>query len=421
MLNKRVTVINFLRRALDGEEDKEERSAEKKEKTPARRSKDWYLADMPPRFQSAPVTPAEGHINCVSETRSERGLFAEMRKKKKRSRDEFERSEGTAKEKEFQAEKESKENECARKVEESPPSLMLKKIIAPDSRRELFPSNIQGKFVKELQKPSAKGSITLFDMRGELAAVKRIHKERHQGWTFMKGLHETLAANPSRNCIVGDVDANDATMTITMPYIRGCDLFERVDRIGWLSRTEALDVFEAVSAGLAHIHALNYAHMDIALENVVLEMDPDRSSIRRVLLIDYDFCIPVDPETGRRHRELATSKQHGQYHPLLCGRAHYMPPELAFQLRADRERCDLRKVDVYSLGILFYIAWFGELPTMQTHLKLENPSLLPQSRRFPALLELIKAMLAKSPESRPNVNDVLRSLRSPSFNRCFRC
>lgn len=102
-------------------------------------------------------------------------------------------------------------------------------------------------------------------------------------------------------------------------------------------------IMRELVAGVAHLHALGWAHMDISLENILVMQgggEDDTGSPLRVALADYGAVLPVDAT----HMRIKVPR----------GKVAYMAPEV-FARRAFQPKA----ADVYSLGIVLATMLLG--------------------------------------------------------------
>lgn len=125
---------------------------------------------------------------------------------------------------------------------------------------------------------------------------------------------------------------------LVMPYVRGTTLQARINRDGFLSLTEILQVAVQVADGLAAAHDQGLVHRDIKPANIMLE-----DGVERVSIMDFGLARTVDD---------ATLTQSG----VIAGTPQYMSPE---QARGDS--VDARS-DLFSLGSLIYVMSVGHPP-----------------------------------------------------------
>lgn len=154
------------------------------------------------------------------------------------------------------------------------------------------------------------------------------------------------------------------------------------------------------------LHRHSILHLDIKPQNIILK---DKVPF----LIDYDLaCIQdVHPVSSSCSR-LSTG----------IGTPNYMAPEM-WKFSKDLLT---GKTDIYSLGVVFYfILSYGHVPYSATSMnelgrKVTDPSTLPKippikrsSREYLEAVELVLAMLSKTPSDRPSleyISEVLMDL-----------
>ena len=132
---------------------------------------------------------------------------------------------------------------------------------------------------------------------------------------------------------------------IVLPYKEGGDLLMRFFR-GPIPNSEVVYIFRQVVRAVAQLHALDIAHGDLKLENVVRE---ENAAQTRVFLIDFDFA-------------------HSFTETAICpGTWLYTSPEMIYNL-LQKERGEASvapggeapvapggAADVWALGVMLYI------------------------------------------------------------------
>ena len=100
-------------------------------------------------------------------------------------------------------------------------------------------------------------------------------------------------------------------------------------------------MFVHAARGLAHLHSLGWAHMDVSPENLLLA---GSGTTRRVVLADFGLCLPLGRSTT-----------------LTCSRGKdwYASPEAMLLGGGDGAIEDLRRCDVYSLGVTLFVMLAG--------------------------------------------------------------
>ena len=124
-----------------------------------------------------------------------------------------------------------------------------------------------------------------------------------------------------------------------MSYVEGETLGERLRARGPLPPADAMRVMREVAWALAYAHGRGIVHRDIKPDNILLEAGTGRALVT-------DFGIAHGGE------DLGHVTDPGK----IMGTAHYMSPE-----QAASEPVDGRS-DIYSLGVVGYLAVSGRLP-----------------------------------------------------------
>ncbi|MGO1317138.1 MAG: protein kinase domain-containing protein, partial [Cellulomonadaceae bacterium] len=205
-----------------------------------------------------------------------------------------------------------------------------------------------------------------------------VSRFRREARTAARLTHPGLVA-------VYDQGVDQETSYLTMEYIEGTNLRQRLQAEGALTIAEAFDMTEAVLDALAAAHRSNLEHRDIKPENVLLATDG------RVKLADFGLARAVTE---------VTSTTTG----TILGTVAYLAPELILT-----GECDAR-TDVYSVGVLLFEMLVGRQPYTggtpiqiayrHVHEDVPRPSSLDPD--IPSEIDaLVCALAARSTESRP--------------------
>ncbi|MEA2463771.1 MAG: eukaryotic-like serine/threonine-protein kinase, partial [Acidobacteriota bacterium] len=149
-------------------------------------------------------------------------------------------------------------------------------------------------------------------------------KVRHPNVCLVNEIHTAATDH-------GDVDF------LTMEFLDGPTLQERLSSAGRLSSDEALEIVRQLCAGLAEAHRMEILHKDLKPANVILTRFPDGSP-RAVIT---DFGLAGEPALGSGD---------------LAGTPHYMAPELWQGATASKAS------DLYALGVIAYEMVTGGMP-----------------------------------------------------------
>lgn len=129
---------------------------------------------------------------------------------------------------------------------------------------------------------------------------------------------------------------------ITMEYVDGEALADRLAKQGKLPLGEALDLAGSICAGLAAAHAAGIVHRDLKPENVLVEQNG------RVVLTDFGMALTFEDAEGDTVVDGSNE---------LVGTPVYMAPEQV-EGRVDIDA----RADVYALGAMLYEMVTGERP-----------------------------------------------------------
>ncbi|GAB5365558.1 hypothetical protein AAMO2058_001068700 [Amorphochlora amoebiformis] len=226
---------------------------------------------------------------------------------------------------------------------------------------------------------------------------------------------------------------DDPKCTVVVLEAVETDLFNHLSVKGKLDEKIARSLFRRIASAIASLHHLGIAHLDVALENVLVDQD-----LKKVKVCDFGRAV--------FHAE----KLHGNKVPI--GRMNYAAPELLAQFkefsrllgRGPRPKVQKRRfnsnperedsppcpfaADVYALGILLFSILFGFQPydlnnqhgptamdwatggySCLTFMLLRTAYGVPQSE-LPTEdgLNLLAGMLRAEPKERMSMEDILR-------------
>ncbi len=160
---------------------------------------------------------------------------------------------------------------------------------------------------------------------------------------------------------------------------------------------EALSLLVAIAEALAAVHDAGIVHRDLKPANVMLAPGG------RVVVMDFGICTPFCEERLR----IETS-----------GSPAYMAPET---IASSLEPQTGHLVDVYSVGVVAFELLTGAVPftagsvgeVFAAHLSADVPDLsLRRPEVPPVLARLVRELMAKEPEDRPNdMDEVAHRLR----------
>ncbi|WFC97741.1 putative serine/threonine-protein kinase iks1 [Malassezia yamatoensis] len=180
-----------------------------------------------------------------------------------------------------------------------------------------------------------------------------------------------------------------------------------------LREEEIVQLLQDITHGLAFLHEKGILHLDIKPGNVLLHWDDD-ALLPSALLSDFGSSMPQHQNWAR--------KRTGH-----TGTIEYMAPEAVLPDANGHFQEITSKADIWSLGVLFHLLVFFELPYTQVDdfetlrkdivnfrdFK-ENINKRGLHRRFatvdPILTDLLAEMLHVNPQKRPSCPAILAAL-----------
>lgn len=239
----------------------------------------------------------------------------------------------------------------------------------------------------------ARGGMAMVYLANDLrlerrVAVKVMHAHLAEDENFTRRFEQEArsAAGLSHPNLVGVFDqGHDRDRAyLVMEYLPGITLRQLLKQQKRLTAEQAMEISEAVLAGLAAAHAAGIVHRDLKPENVLLADDG------RIKLGDFGLARAVSANTTT-----------GQ---ALLGTIAYLSPELVTRGVADA------RSDLYAFGIMLYEMLTGEQPftgeqPMQiayqhAHSEVPLPS-LKSPEATTELDELVRWTTQRDPELRP--------------------
>lgn len=181
---------------------------------------------------------------------------------------------------------------------------------------------------------------------------------------------------------------------IVMEFIRGEPLRRYLNRRKRLPLEEFIPIASQILLGVGYVHERGIMLRDIKPPNIMLCEHEGKAN--HVKMLDFGLARLIEED-----EEDEVTKAH------VIGTAAYMSPE---QIKG--EAIDVR-VDVYALGVLFFLMLTGETPisgdndaaVLVNHVHGKPKKLLerlPRNHRIPPkLVELIESCLAKDADDRP--------------------
>ncbi|MEZ4319913.1 MAG: SUMF1/EgtB/PvdO family nonheme iron enzyme [Myxococcota bacterium] len=191
----------------------------------------------------------------------------------------------------------------------------------------------------------------------------------------------------------------NGTPWFTMPEVRGRTLRAVMDE-GAMPLRRIVELVEGVARALAYAHSERVVHRDIKPQNLMV------GRFGEVLVMDFGVALDLE----HSDEELDDA---------VVGTPLYMAPE---QARGEIARCG-PALDTYALGVILYEVLTGSVPydgsgIQVWHQIIEGPPPDPADRllagRLPpdGLLQLVRHMMVRAPEERPDTLAVANALQA---------
>ncbi len=212
---------------------------------------------------------------------------------------------------------------------------------------------------------------------------------------FLQEAQSAAALNHPNICTIYSIEEADDKTFIAMELVEGQTLRQKE---GSIPLAKAIDIGIQIAEGLSVAHDRGIVHRDIKPENIMLRKDGV------VQIMDFGLAKLRASRVSRLTKEGST-----------VGTAGYMSPE-----QVQGQELDHRS-DIFSLGVLLYELFSGELPFKGVHetallYEIVNVDPAPMSTLKPEidpeLDRIVLECLQKDPDERyQGVKDISRDLR----------
>ncbi|KAI8811943.1 kinase-like domain-containing protein, partial [Cladochytrium replicatum] len=182
---------------------------------------------------------------------------------------------------------------------------------------------------------------------------------------------------------------------VVMEYVAGGDLYSRIHSGTLTESAEIFCYFKQLVNGVKYLHGMGVAHRDLKPENLLLDMEGKTLKIT-------DFGVS---EVFRTPFCSARKKARG-----LCGSGPYIAPE-----EFESKEYDAEEVDVWAIGIIFYVMAFQSIPwrgavlndSRYKYYVEHHGKFWPFDRLLPAVRKLLYKILEPDPEKRITIEGIL--------------
>ncbi|EAX97083.1 AGC family protein kinase [Trichomonas vaginalis G3] len=170
---------------------------------------------------------------------------------------------------------------------------------------------------------------------------------------------------------------------IGLEYAAGGELLHHLSNLPVVPIEDTKLYMAEVVLALQHLHTNHIVYRDLKPENVLL----DKSG--HVKLTDFGLCKEITEEGAK----------------TFCGTAEYLAPEVVLRLGYGF------KVDWWALGVLLYEILFAGTPFYDDNQAVLFDNIVNEEPNYPkfghkAAIDLIKLLLQKEPENRPDFEQI---------------
>jgi eukaryotic-like serine/threonine-protein kinase len=176
--------------------------------------------------------------------------------------------------------------------------------------------------------------------------------------------------------------APDGRPCIVMELLEGRTLAQRLDETPQLPVAEVIALGAQTLSALKMAHSLGIVHRDLKPENLFLHVPPGATSRTLLKILDFGLVRVLPTAVLSTGGLSAMRTKTGS----LVGSPRYMSPEAL-----DGQRVDAR-ADLYSLGVILYVALTGAGPFDES----EAPPLPPSTLRADGSVTALDAAILRS-------------------------
>lgn len=145
--------------------------------------------------------------------------------------------------------------------------------------------------------------------------------------------------------LVRALDMDVYSYSIVYEYFKGMDMIDYLNMFGCTDGKFLMQVYKQLLETVGYLHDMGVAHMDIKLENILIETDEENNPKKTdfvLKLIDFGSAKQVTPEMRINN---------------VCGTLCYFPPEMCSGYYYYPQ-----KVDVWCCGIVLYNFIYDRMP-----------------------------------------------------------
>ncbi|KAF0918635.1 hypothetical protein E2562_025213 [Oryza meyeriana var. granulata] len=188
-----------------------------------------------------------------------------------------------------------------------------------------------------------------------------------------------------------EVMATKNKIYFVMEYVKGGELFEKVEKRGKLTEGVAHKYFQQLISAVDYCHSRGVYHRDLKLENLLLDENEN--------LKVSDFGLSALSESKRQDGLLHTT----------CGTPAYVAPEVISKIGYDGG-----KSDIWSCGVILFVLVAGYLPfqgpnLMEMYRKIQHGEFRCPSWFSRKLQKLLYKIMDPNPSTRISIQKIKES------------
>jgi len=175
---------------------------------------------------------------------------------------------------------------------------------------------------------------------------------------------------------------------------KGGELFDKIKQMKSFAEVEAADIIETIISAIAHCHSKNIVHRDLKPENILFRT----KATKDLIIIDFGDAKIIEEEA---------------LYDDFVGTAFYLAPECI----RNRKGWELKKTDIWTIGVIAYVMLTGRPPfygrdNKAILRKILRAKISWKTRKSTSKISscakhFVEWLLMKDPKERPTANEAL--------------
>eukprot|EP01038_Epipyxis_sp_PR26KG_P016060 gene16060-21809_t len=233
-----------------------------------------------------------------------------------------------------------------------------------------------------------------------------------QGQTQENPLNEITALQfigDNHPNLMGQIECctDDSNIYSIMRFVKGGELYERVDEEGPMNEQDAKIFFKQLMCGLDKLQSDGIGHRDMSLENILF--DEENFCF---IIIDFGMCL-------RKRKNPSLDGSFCQIpSQVICGKKNYISPEVANSHSMGIDSFDPCLSDMWAAGIILFILTTG-VPAVEKATDADDRFRMICDNKLgfmlqhwgmdlsKELVDVIQNMLRRDPQQRLTISQVL--------------